>query len=199
MMPMMQQGMPPQMMQGSPPPGYAVQPSGNWQPAQHQPAMQSGRGYASSDRLPAMPDMLRRPAMNLAAENRQPIVRGGAPEQAFTPPLRQPVAASSPGWTPIRIPTPSELGILTSQTKTKPLNMVALPERYDLATVTSWLDRQGVRSCLREKLPEGVQLVCNLGANETAITVRGMTDEEALQKLVQEVVRRLQATTLSQR
>lgn len=195
------QQMPPQIMQGSPPQGYAIkQQPGNWQPAQNQPAMQAARGYVSNDRLPAMPDMMRRPAAtNAPAENRQPIVRGAAPEQASAPPANHPPPASSPGWTPIRIPTPIELGILTSQTKETPVSTVALPERYDLGTVSSWLDRQGARSCLREKLPEGIQFVCNMGANTPTITVRGVTEEAALQKLVQEVVKSKQELTLSHR
>lgn len=197
MMPMMQQGF---VQPGGPPPGYAMQPQGNWQPAQHQPAFQAGRSYASNDRLPAMPEMMRRPAATQSAgESRQPLVRGGAPEQASRVPQNPPVTQSSPGWTPIRIPTPSELGILTSQSKTRPASNVELPERYDMATVTGWLDRVGARSCLREKLPEGVHFVCSFSANEQAIMVRGNTDEEALQRLVQEVVRRQQATTLSRR
>jgi len=209
MMPMMQQpGYPQQMMQGSPPPGYvqqqpyyAQQQPGYGQPsqmAQNQPALQA-RGYGASDRLPAIPEMMRKPAAPPATEPRQPIVRGAAPEQALAqaPPASRP---SSPGWTPIRIPSPDELGIApVALTKTFPVSTIATPERYDLSTVTAWLDGQGARSCQREKLAEGIQFVCSFGANTPALTVRGTTDEEALQKLVQEVVRRKQELTLSQR
>lgn len=76
---------------------------------------------------------------------------------------------------------------------------LTLPAQYDLSTVTEWLDTVGVRSCQREKLAEGIQFVCQLHANQPAITVRGNTEREALQKLVQEVVRQKQAVTLSQR
>ncbi len=209
-MPMMQQpGYPQQMMQGSPPPGYVQQQPYYGQPqqgygqpsqmAQNQPAIQAGRGYAASDRLPAIADMMRRPASPPATESRQPIVRGAAPEQTLTQ-APAPPAPSSPGWTPIRIPTPNELGIApVDHAKTVPVSTIAMPERYDLGTVTAWLDRQGARSCNREKLAEGIQFVCSFGVTTPAITVRGSTDEEALKKLVQEVMRHKQELTLSQR
>ena len=209
-MPMMQQpGYPQQIMQGSPPPGYVQQQQpyygqpqqGYAQPsqqmAQNQPAIQAGRSYTSNDRLPAIPDMMRRPAKPPVTEPRQPLVRGAAPEQALAQAPRAP-APSSPGWTPIRIPTPTEMGIAPiEQAKSTPVLTITLPDRYDLGSVTSWLDRLGARSCQREKLAEGVQFVCSFDTTTPTITVRGNTDEEALQKLVQEVVRRQQG--LSQR
>ena len=196
---MQQPGYAQQMMQGGPPPGYVQQPPANWQTAQNQPAMQTGRGYAASDRLPAMPEMMRQPAATPPPQQRQAIVRGAAPEQSARPATPTPAAPSSSGWTPIRIPSPTEMGIASSETKPAPVLSIALPERYDMSTVTTWLDRQGARSCQREKLAEGIQLVCSFGANTPTITVRGNTDEEALQKMVQEVVRRKQELTLSQR
>lgn len=208
-MPMMQQpGYPQQMMQGSPPPGYVQQQQpqygqpqqGYGQPsqmAQNQPAIQAGRSYSSNDRLPAIPDMIRRPTKPPATDSRQPLVRGAAPEQALTQAPRAP-ASSSPGWTPIHIPTPVEMGIAPiEQANSTPVSTITVPDRYDLGTVTTWLDRLGARSCNREKLAEGVQFVCSFGATTPAITVRGNTDEEALRKLVQEVIRRQQG--LSQR
>jgi len=213
MQPMYQQpGYPQQQMQGGMPPGYAqqqqpyygqpqqgyAQQQSQQQMMQQQPAMQTGRAFASGDRLPAMPDMLRRQATPAVTEQRQPIVRGAAPEQALTR-APAPPAASSPGWKPIRIPSPDEMGIVPVGAKPTPVSTVALPERYDLGTVTVWLDRQGVRSCNRERLAEGVQYVCSLGANAPAITVRGNTEEEAMQKLVQEVLRQKQELSQNQR
>ena len=179
-----------------------MQPQPNWQAAQNQPAIQTGRGYVANDRLPAIPDMMRRPtATPPPQEQRQPIVRGGAPDQTALQSRPTPPAPSSPGWTPIRIPTPNEMGIGSGESKhtPTPVTTIALPDRYDLSTVTTWLDRQGARSCQREKLAEGIQFVCNFGTGAPAIMVRGNTDEEALQRLVQEVVRRKQELTLSQR
>ncbi len=196
MMPMMQQpGYPMHSMQGGPPPGYPQQQPAQWQPPssyQNQPAMQTGRIYTGNDRLPAMPDMMRRPAAtSQPPENRQPLVRGGPPE-SISPP-----SASSPGWTPIRIPTPAEMGIAQASAKPTPSNSINLPDRYDIGTITNWLDRQGAKSCQREKLAEGVQYVCSFNTNTPSIAVRGVTDEDALQKLVQEVVRRKQELTLN--
>jgi hypothetical protein len=188
------QSMPAQPMmgysqQGMAQQGYAMQPAG-----QFQPASQAPRSYASNDRLPAMPGMLQRPVQQAAQPPavRQPVIRAAAPEQ-------QPAVAQhrQADWKPIRIPTPSELGILVKQTRTLPVNTVELPERYDLATVTLWLDRMDVRSVQRDKLLEGYQYSCLLG--EGQVTVQGATDQLALQKLVQEVARQKQNTMLSQR
>lgn len=191
---MQQPGYSQQFVQGGPPPGYAQQPPANWQTAQNQPAIQAGRSYAANDRLPAMPDMMRRPATSPPAEQRQPVIRGAAPDQAMTPPVPAP-SSSSPAWTPIHIPTPGELGIASSETKPTPVATITMPERYDLGTVTNWLDRLGAKSCQREKLAEGVQFACALDTGIPPITVRGTTDEDALQKLVHEVVRQKQQLT----
>lgn len=209
-------GMPPPQpapMQGYAQPSYGMQQPGynvQQQPAQqymmqpqqgysNQPA--PARSYASSDRLPAYPGMLQRPAPQAPS---QPVIRGAAPEMAsnHVPPAAPP---ASPGWKPIHIPTPDELGIASNSTRpTIPATTVSqptltLPEQYDLGTVTSWLDTVGARSFQREKLAEGIQLNCQLDANQAPITVRGHTEKEALQKLVQEVVRQKQAVNLSQR
>ncbi len=81
------------------------------------------------------------------------------------------------------------MGIATPTAKPTPVSTVTLPDRYDLGTVTAWLDRQGARSCHRERLAEGIQFECSFINSLAPIKVRGNTDEEALQKLVQEVVR----------
>lgn len=202
----------PQQMQGGMPQGYAQQPQQPYygqpqqgyvqqsqqQMLQQQPAMQAGRSYASGDRLPAIPDMLKRPTSAAVKELRQPVVRGAAPEQAMAR-APAPAAHSSPGWKPIRIPSPDEMGIATPTAKPTPVSTVALPDRYDLGTVTAWLDRQGARSCHRERLAEGIQYECNFTGNLAPINVRGSTEEEALQKLVQEVVRVKQELTQNQR
>lgn len=175
--------------QGMPPQGYAMQPA-----QQFQPASQTQRSYASNDRLPAMPGMLQRPVQQASQPqaNRQPVIRAAAPEQ-------QPAVAQNrqADWKPIRIPSPSEMGILVKQTRTLPVSTVELPDRYDLGTVTTWLDRMDVRSVKRDKLVEGYQYSCLVG--EGQVTVQGATEEQALQKLVQEVARQKQSITLSQR
>ncbi|HQR09354.1 MAG TPA: hypothetical protein PLN21_21210 [Gemmatales bacterium] len=212
MMPMMQPmyqqpGYPQQQMQGGMPQGYAQQPYygqpqqgyAQQQMLQNQPANATGRSYASGDRLPAIPDMLKRPTSAAVIESRQPVVRGAAPEQALTR-APAPPAPSSQSWKPIRIPSPDEMGIASvTETKPTPVSTVALPDRYDLGTVTAWLDRQGARSCHRERLAEGIQFECSFTGNMTPIKVRGNTDEEALQKLVQEVVRVKQELSANQR
>jgi len=210
MQPMYQQPGYAQQMQGGMPPGYAQpqqpyygQPQQGYaqqqQMLQQQPAMQTGRAFASGDRLPAIPDMMRRPSTPPATESRQPVVRGAAPEQALTR-APAPAAPSSPGWKPIRIPSPDEMGIASvTATKPTPVSTVALPDRYDLGSVTAWLDRQGARSCHRERLAEGIQFECSFTGNLAPIKVRGNTEEEALQKLVQEVVRQKQELTQNQR
>lgn len=193
MMPVQQ--MPAQQMMGYPqqgmqPQGYAMQPA-----QQFQPAPQATRSYASNDRLPAMPGMLQRPAQQPVnpPSVRQPIIRAAAPD-AQQPALAQRQQAD---WKPIRIPTPVEAGILVKQTRTLPVGTVELPERYELGTVTAWLDRMDVRSVKRDKLAEGYQYSCHLG--EGQVTVQGATEELALQKLVQEVARQKQGVSLSQR
>lgn len=175
--------------QGMPPQGYAMQPA-----QQFQPAGQAPRSYAGNDRLPAMPGMLQRPVQQAAQPqaNHPPVIRAAAPEQQ--PALVQNRQAE---WKPIRIPTPAEMGILVKQTRTRPVSTVELPERYDLGTVTTWLDRMDVRSVKRDKLAEGYQYSCILG--EGQVTVQGATEEQALQRLVQEVARQKQNITLSQR
>lgn len=191
----------PQQMQSGMPQGYAQpqqpyygQPQQGYvqqsqqQMLQQQPANQAGRAFASGDRLPAIPDMMKRPTAPAVIESRQPMVRGAAPEQALTS-ASAPAASSSPGWKPIRIPSPDEMGIVQVGAKPTPVATVALPDRYDLGTVTAWLDRQGARSCHRERLAEGIQFECSFTNSLPPIKVRGNTDEEALQKLVQEVVR----------
>ncbi|MFT3883102.1 MAG: hypothetical protein QM703_26055 [Gemmatales bacterium] len=201
----------PQQMQGGMPQGYAQQQQPYYgqpqqgyvqqsqqQMLQQQPANQAGRAYASGDRLPAIPDMLKRPTSAAVKEPRQPVVRGAAPEQLMTR-APAPAAPSSPGWKPIRIPSPDEMGIVAVGAKPTPVATVALPDRYDLGTVTAWLDRQGARSCHRERLAEGIQYECNFTGNLAPIKVRGSTEEEALQKLVQEVVRVKQELTQNQR
>lgn len=217
MMPMMQPmyqqpGYPQQQMQGGMPQGYAQQPQQPYygqpqqgyaqqsqqQMLQNQPANATGRSYASGDRLPAIPDMLKRPTTPAVIESRQPVVRGAAPEQALTR-APAPPAPSSQGWKPIRIPSPDEMGIATPTAKPTQVSTVALPDRYDLGTVTAWLDRQGARSCHRERLAEGIQFECSFTGNMAPIKVRGNTDEEALQKLVQEVVRQKQELSTNQR
>lgn len=101
------------------------------------------------------------------------------------------------------MPTPSELGIsleaaatpsqasaLLSPAPQKP-NRLAGPDRLDLASVTSWLDQQGAKKCLREKLSEGVQIQCSFAQGATTqdriFSAHGATDEAALRDLVQEV------------
>jgi hypothetical protein len=171
-------------------------------PAQHRPrpAPSYSRNAVASDRLPAMPEMLQRPAPQQA---RPPIIRGAAPEETAA---RQPVPprpVAQVDWKPIRIPTPSQLGIPANeptQVATLPVATAALPERYDLATVTAWLDSQGVRSCQRERLAEGVRYACTFasaGQPEQTLSARGATDEDALKGLVQEVLRNRPANTLS--
>jgi hypothetical protein len=143
--------------------------------------------------------MMRRPTTPPATESRQPVVRGAAPEQALTR-APAPAAPSSQGWKPIRIPSPDEMGIASvTATKPTPVSTVVLPDRYDLGTVTAWLDRQGARSCHRERLAEGIQFECSFINSLPPIKVRGNTDEEALQKLVQEVVRQKQELSANQR
>ena len=145
---------PQQQMQGGMPQGYVqqqpyqqpyAQPQQGYvqqsqqQMLQNQPANATGRSYASGDRLPAIPDMMRRPTTSPATESRQPVVRGAAPEQAITK-APAPAAPSSAGWKPIRIPSPDEMGIATPTAKPTPVSTVALPDRYDLGTVTAWLE-----------------------------------------------------------
>lgn len=203
-----QPGYPQQMMQGGMPQGYAQQQQPYYgqqqqgyaqqQMLQNQPANATGRSYASGDRLPAIPDMLKRPTSAAVIESRQPVVRGAAPERTLAQ-APAPAAPSSQGWKPIRIPSPDEMGIVTPVARPTPVATVALPDRYDLGTVTAWLDGHGARSCHRERLAEGIQFECSFTNSLPPIKVRGNTDEEALQKLVQEVVRQKQELSANQR
>ncbi len=171
---------------------FAYQP-----PQQRQPAPQnyqrSLNNTVASDRLPPMPEMLRRPT-----QNQDVIIRGGAPEERLPRPQRVETVAQA-DWKPITIPTPRQLGILPADPALArpvlPVATMSLPERYDLATVTAWLDQLGARTCQRERLAEGVRFVCTFQPDQT-ITARGMTDEEALKSLVQEVVRQRGAVSL---
>jgi len=151
----------------------------------------------ASDRLPPIPEMLQRPA----APQRPALVRGGAPEES-TPPARPVTRVAQAEWKPIHIPTPNQIGIPAPESAVLPVATMTAPARYDLATVTAWLDQQGVRSCQRERLTEGVRFVCSLapkGLAEQTLSARGTTDEEALKLLVQEVMRYRQMSSVSMR
>jgi hypothetical protein len=194
MMPMQQYQSAPMQQQG----GYYGQPGLAQQTQQIQYAAPA-RSNASGDRLPAMPEMMQRPTAPVAQHRQptqQPMVRGGAPEVAQQP--IAPPAPSSPGWQPIRIPSPAEMGIATTVSlPAKP--EVALPAQYDLTTVTNWLDQQDIRHMQRKKLPEGYQFTCQVDEATPAILVRGVTETEALQQLVREVMKQKQNLLLSQR
>jgi hypothetical protein len=196
MMPMQQYQ--PAPMQQMPQGGYYGQPGLAQQTQQIQYAAPT-RSNASGDRLPAMPEMMQRPTAPVAQLRQpaqQPMVRGGAPEVAQQP--IAPPAPSSPGWQPIRIPSPAEMGIATTVSlPAKP--EVTMPAQYDLTTVTNWLDQQDVRHMQRKKLAEGYQFSCQVDEATPAILVRGVTEAEALQQLVREVVKQKQNLLLSQR
>jgi hypothetical protein len=203
--PIGQQQMPRQQYAGQP---YAGQPYGG-----------NGRGMGG-DRLPPQPDLMRRPAASLAQQtnaaplrqqsaNQQPLIRGGAPEEPTTAaaPQRPVQASSAQGtslWKPIRVPTPSELGIATAEAVTAnpqaaPNSLfiassesprLEMPARFDFGTVSSWLDSQGAKMCQREKLVEGVQIHCSFaqrGQDDRVFSVRGVNDEAALRELVRQV------------
>jgi hypothetical protein len=111
--------------------------------------------------------------------------------------------SNSTAWKPIRMPTPGELGI-TLEAAAQPnrvsallspapqrINRLAGPDRFDLVSVAGWLDQQGAKKCLREKLSEGVQIQCSFAQGATSqdriFSAHGATDEAALRDLVQEV------------
>lgn len=196
MMPMQQ--FQPAPMQQMPQGGYYGQPGLAQQTQQIQYAAPA-RSYASGDRLPAMPEMMQRPTAPVAQlrqPTQQPMVRGGAPEVAQQP--IAPPAPSSPGWQPIRIPSPAEMGIATTVSLPAKPEM-AMPAQYDLTTVTNWLDQQDIRHMQRKKLPEGYQFTCQVDEASPAIQVRGTTEADALQQLVREVVKQKQQLLLSRR
>ncbi len=192
----MQQMPPQQMPQG----GYYGQPGLAQQAQQIQYNAAPQRSYASADRLPAMPEMMQRPMSPVPQQPRQfaqqPTVRGSAPEVAQQ--TRTAPAPSSAGWQPIRIPSPSEIGIATTVSMPS-VPELAMPAQFDLATVTTWLDQQGVRHYQRQRLAEGFQFSCSVDEASSPIQVRGATEADALQQLVQEVVKQKQSGLLSRR
>jgi hypothetical protein len=171
------------------------------QPAYAQQQRSGNPNSVASDRLPPMPEMMRRPVAQTPPRN--PVIRGGAPETTVAQPPRRVETVAQADWKSIAIPTPSQLGITPADAapSAPPLMAVSTltaPGRFDLATVTAWLDELGARSCQRERLAEGVKFVCTFGPEQT-VTARGASDEEALKALVQEVLRTRQASTLSAR
>jgi hypothetical protein len=177
-------------------------PQGQRQPAYTYQQRPGANQAVAPDRLPPMPEMIQQRA---AAPSRSPVIRGGAPEKATPPRPVQTVAQAD--WKPVKIPTPTQLGIIAadptpSATPIASLTTSPAPEQFDLATVTSWLDRLGARSCQRERLAEGIRFVCTFaqaGQPDQAITASGNTEEAALKALVQEVLRSRNGRTVSLR
>jgi hypothetical protein len=195
---------------GQPPQHQLTQPR---QQYQQQPQQYAARG----DRLPPMPGMLQRPAQTeqpprQATEQppRQAIVRGAAPEltqdsarvaqdQSRAQDFSQRNQPSSPGWKPIHIPAPTDLGIGTNDSIPVLAQNITPPANYDLGSVMSWLDMQGVRNCQRTRLAEGYEFTCQLEGISAPISVRAIQEAEALKQLVQQVTLQKQGQRLAQR
>ncbi len=186
-------GQPPTYAAQQPPPGYGQQPQYVQQP-QYAPQSAGGTYASRGDRLPAMPGMMQRPTPSPAPVQREPVVRGAAPEMAQT----TPPPASSPGWKPIAIPSPSELGIGVHESRPVMAQTITPPASYDFGTVMTWLDTLGVRSCQRTRLAEGYQFVCQLEGNSAPITVQAIQEAEALKQLVAQVTLQKKGLTLAQ-
>jgi hypothetical protein len=165
------------------------------QQAAPQPFNPVGRGVAS-DRFPPQPDLARR-ATTPSVAQQTPARQNNTPQPIPSNP------SDSLAWKPIRVPTPRELGI-SVDAKVKPgqasamlspppqqANRIAGPDRFDLVSVTTWLDQQGAKKCFRERLPEGVQIKCSFAqatsTQERIFSVHGANDDAALRELVQEV------------
>jgi hypothetical protein len=177
----------------------AAQPP--WSQGQMVPQQAGGQAFnpvgrsVASDRLPPQPDMIRRPTA--------PVAQQAPARQNSTP---QPIStdrSNAVAWRPIQVPTPGELGInveiVAKPTPVSALlspasqqaNRVAGPDRFDLVSVTTWLDQQGAKTCLREKLSDGVQIQCSFAhgpaTQDRIFSVHGANDDAALRELVQEV------------
>lgn len=190
---MMAQQYPPgygQPSYGQPPQPQYAQPRPEYQ---QQPQQYAARG----DRLPPMPGMLQRPAP--AQPQREPVVRGAAPELTQDSRSRNQDVVSSPGWKPIHIPSPADLGIGKNDSTPVLAQPIMPPASYDLGTVMTWLDGQGVRNCQRTRLAEGYQFTCQIEGSSAPITTRAIQEAEALKQLVQQVTLQKQGQHLAQR